>query len=116
MTAQATVVKALSGVLGVRVSTQMPKEKPKEFVIVSRIGGGADDWATRNPRFLVECFADSELAAEALGERTWEAWRRLRTPDIRWATVDNNLARFTDPDPKLHRFQFTGSAQLRAPR
>lgn len=116
MSMQAIAVKALSSALGVRVSTQMPETKPNEFVIISRIGGGADDWATRNPRFLVECYASSELAAENLGEKVWEAWRSLRTPEITWASVDNNLTRFDDPDPKLHRFQFTGGLQFQAPR
>lgn len=115
MTAQATAVAALVEALGVLVSTQMPDErKPGKFVIISRIGGGSTDWATRNPRFLVECYAHSEYEAETLGEKVWEAWNRLRTHGIHHARADNNLTRYTDPDPKLFRFQFTGSMQLRA--
>lgn len=114
MTAQATIVSALHEVLGVNVSTRMPKKRDGPFVIISRIGGGADDWATRNPRFLVECYALSEPEAERLGEQTWETWRKLRTPKIHWTTADDNLARHDDPDPKLHRFQFTGGAQFLA--
>lgn len=114
MSAQAILVKALSSALGVRVSTQKPTSPPEIFIVLSRIGGGADDWATRNPRFLVECFAHSELAAESLAEDAWEAWRRLRTPEIHYTSTDNNLARNDDPDPGLHRFQFTAGAQFLA--
>lgn len=115
MTAQAIVVKAVSEATGLPVSTRMPeKNKPDRFILVSRIGGGANDWATRNPRFIVECYAHSELDAEELGERVWEQWRSLRTRFVQRASVDNNLTFFADPDPKLFRFQFTGSVQLRA--
>lgn len=114
MTAQATLVRAFSDALGVKVSTRKPEAKPDKFVVLSRIGGGADDWATRNPRFLVECFASSELEAERLGELAWETWRRLRTAKIHWTSVDDNLTRYDDPDPNLHRFQFTGGAQFLA--
>lgn len=114
MSTQATLVKALNDKVGVPVSTRMPTSRPERFIILSRIGGGADDWATRNPRFLVECYASKEVEAERLGEQTWEAWRVLRTPEIHWTSVDNNLARNDDPDPKLHRFQFTGGAQFLA--
>ena len=117
MSATAILVKALTKLLGVRVATQMPESKPESFVLVSRIGGGANDWATRDPRFLVECYAGSEIKAESLGELAWEAWPRLREdPSITWAAVDNNLARYDDPDPSLHRFQFTASLQLQAPQ
>lgn len=115
MTAQATAVAALVEALGVPVSTRMPDErKPDKFVIISRIGGGSNDWATRNPRFLIECYAHSEYDAEALGEHVWETWNRLRTHGIHHARADNNLTRYGDPDPMLYRFQFTGSMQLRA--
>lgn len=117
MSATAILVKALTKLLGVRVATRLPENKPDRFVLVSRIGGGADDWATRNPRFLIECFATSELAAEALGEQVWEAWPKLRAdPAVMWASADHNLARYDDPDLTLCRFQFTASLQLKAPQ
>lgn len=110
---QAIAVGVLSQALSVRVSTRKPDPYPDAFVVVSRIGGGNDDWATRDPRFLIECFATKEVAAEELAEAAREAWRRARTPEVLWATADNNLARFDDPDPKLHRFQFTGGLKLK---
>lgn len=112
---QVIAVSALKEALGVRVSTRRPSPPPDEFVIVSRIGGGAEDWATRDPRFLVECYAGSEVAAELLAERAWEAWRnaRLYAPEVNWSHADNNLTRFDDPDPAHKRFQFTGGLQLK---
>lgn len=110
---QAIAVSVLTEALGVRVSTRKPDPHPDRFVVVSRIGGGNDDWATKDPRFLIECFAKSEFDAESLAESARDAWRNARTPEVLWATADNNLARFDDPDPTLHRFQFTGGLKLR---
>ena len=64
ISAQKIAVAALRDALGVRVSTQLPdsKNRPDRFVVLSRIGGGSDDWATKDPRFLIECYATSELS------------------------------------------------------
>lgn len=97
----------------VRVSTRKPDPTPEKFVVVSRIGGGSEDWATRDPRFLIECFATSEVEAEVLAQTAWEAWRLARTPEIYFGSPDANLVRYDDPDPKLNRFQFTGGLKLK---
>lgn len=110
---QVIAVSALREALGVRVSTRRPDSPPDELVIVSRIGGGQQDWATRDPRFLIECYARSEAAAEVLAERARDAWIRARTSEVTWASADNNITRFDDPDTSHHRFQFTGALQLR---
>lgn len=112
---QAIAVQALSRALNLdAVSTQLPpaQYRPDQFIVLSRIGGGSDDWATKNPRFLVECYAPDELAAEMLADDAWEAWRRLRTPPIHTASVDNNLAPYDNPDVDHVRFQFTAGLQL----
>lgn len=111
--AVAALINALDNV---RVSTQLPdnKNRPKKFVVLSRIGGGSDDWATRDPRFLVECYATSELEAEQLADEVWDVWSSLRGPaPIHWGYADNNLTRYDNPDLVHHRFQFTGGLKLR---
>lgn len=110
---QVIAVKVLQDKITARVSTRKPDPHPDQFIIVSRIGGGADDWATRDPRFLIECFATDEVAAETLAETAWEVWRAARTTEVMWTTADPNLTRFDDPDPKLYRFQFTGGLKLK---
>lgn len=110
---QAIAVKLLGDALRVRVSTRMPDPEPKQFVIVSRIGGGADTWSTKAPRFLVECYAPSEVAAEKLADDAWDAWRGFRSNQVTWASVDNNLTRYDDPDSRFYRFQFTAQLQLK---
>lgn len=114
MTAQAIAVQVLSEVVGVPVSTRLPEMKPPQFIVVSRIGGGTSDFALRNPRFLVECYAHTELGAEELAELAHERWHGLRHRLIHRCVSDNNLARYDDPDPELFRFQFTGTMLLRA--
>lgn len=111
---QVIAVELLKAALpGVRISTNKPAQPPSRFVVVSRIGGGSEDWATRDPRFLVECFSTSEVDAEELAQDAWEAWRMARTPEIHSGSPDNNLVRYPDPDPKLNRFQFTAGLKLR---
>lgn len=79
-TATTTVIAELARRVGVPVSSRMPSTpKPQAFIIVSRIGGGMEDWALRNPRFLVECYAHTELDAEALAETAYEAWVQMRS-------------------------------------
>lgn len=113
-TATTTVIAELARRVGVPVSSRMPgSPKPQAFIIVSRIGGGMEDWALRNPRFLVECYAHTELAAEALAETVYETWVRMRFAQIQSTTIDT-LTRYDDPDPKLYRFQFTGGVRLLA--
>lgn len=116
ISSQSIAVKALRSKLGIRVSTQLPasEKRPEKFVIVSRIGGGSDDWATKNPRFLIECYALSELEAEELADQAWDVWSSLRGPaPVSTAYADNNLTRYDNPDLKHHRFQFTGGLRLR---
>lgn len=115
VSATAIAVKALRDATGIRVSTQLPQpeKRPDEFIVISRIGGGSDDWATKNPRFLVECYSLREADAERVADGAWEAWQALRTPPVHYATVDNNLTRYDNPDLKHHRFQFTAGLQLR---
>lgn len=112
--AQVIAIQMLSDSLpGVRVSTRKPDPTPDSFVIVSRIGGGYNDWATRDPRFLVECYSNNEVEAERLAEAAHYAWSTARNSDILRAVADPNLTRHEDPDPKLFRFQFTGGLQIK---
>lgn len=114
--AQAIAVAALREALGVEdVSTQLPppEHRGATFIVVSRIGGGASDWAIKDPRFLIECYAPDELSAERFADDTWEAWQKLRTPPVSTARADNNLAPYENPDTTHIRFQFTGTLRLR---
>ena len=114
-TAQSIITAALEAATGVVTSTQLlpPEKRPEKFIVVSRVGGGSNDWVLRNPRFLVECFAPTEFEAEQLGELVWEIWFKLRTTEILHAKPDNNLTRYDDPGVKHHRFQFTGEMTLK---
>lgn len=58
------------------VATRVPDPRPSTFVRVQRVGGravGPVDAA----RVLVECWADTEVAAAALAGRTRDAMRRI---------------------------------------
>lgn len=110
--AQLVAVQALGPALGaVRVSTRIPDPRPAEHVVVSRIGGDDPPFGATVPRFLVECYASTELKAEELGEIVRHRWCRLRSRTINWSDADP-LVPYDSPDPGHFRFQFTGSLQI----
>lgn len=111
--AQAIAIQALSGALGVRVSTKKPEKLGDRYVIVQRIGGSSTTFATSNPRFLVQCYAPSLLEAEQFGEEVIATWRRLRTHGIVDGYDDYNLTHYEDPDVSHARFQFTGGLTIK---
>lgn len=111
--AQAIVTKALREALGVHVSTQKPRDVPERYVLVSRIGGSSGTFATSDPRFLVECYAPDELAAEIFAEEVVAVWRGLRSHGIVHARDDQNLVPNADPDTSRVRFQFTGGVRIK---
>lgn len=110
---QLVAVQALADALpSMRVSTELPDPRPSEHVVVSRIGGEDPPFGAITPRFLVEVYAATQLAAEELGERVQHTWLHLRSHGINWATTDHNLAPYDSPDPEHIRWQFTGSLQI----
>lgn len=106
-------MKALGDALGVRVSTQKPRELEDKYVIVSRIGGSSQTFATSDPRFLVECYAPTEYEAEMFAEQVAAAWRVLRSGGIVWGYDDRNITQNADPDTSRYRFQFTGGVKIK---
>lgn len=111
--AQLVARQALAQALDVKVSTQMPTNRPQEHVIISRIAGRSPTFGTNEPRFLVEVYATTELAAETLAEKVHAAWLSLRTHEIIHSSSDYNLVPHSSPDPDHHRFQFTGGLTLK---
>lgn len=111
--AKAIAVKALREAINAPVSTQMPATLPEFFVILSRIGGGDGPFGTTTPRFLVECYAPTEVSAETFAELVRRAWLNLRTDKINWSYDDSNLTDYLeDQTPNRFRCQFTGGLQI----
>ena len=115
------VVQALTKVLDVPVSTIMPTDRPPQHVIVTRIGSSEPTFGTSISRFLIECFATSQLEAEQLGEHVHAKWLASRGGAIHWIDSDHNLAPYDPPSPGSPgatgdaghlRYQFTGSVQF----
>ena len=117
----AIIVQTLTKALDVPVSTIMPTNRPPQHVIVSRIGSSEPTFGTSISRFLVECFATSQLEAEQLGEHVHAQWLASRGGAIHWIKSDYNLAPYDPPstgsagatgDAGYRRYQFTGSVQF----
>lgn len=110
---QPIVVKALSNALGnIRVSTKIPQPRPREHVVVSRIGTQLPEFGVSSPRYLIEVYSDNELNTERLAEKVHSAWLNLANNGINWAYSDWNLQPYDSPDTEHTRYQFTGGLQL----
>lgn len=65
------VIQYLRAALGdTPVYSRVPESRPAQFVRVERLGGLRSSLVTDRPRIDVECWADSEEAAEALMSRS----------------------------------------------
>lgn len=98
----------------VHVGTRKPGPGVNEFIVMSRIGGGRETFATQAPRFLVECYHPDEIGAEELALAAEHALRGAvgRTYSggvINHWTGDGNLVAFPDPNSDHFRFQFSGA-------
>lgn len=98
----------------VQVGTRKPSKGVDEFIVISRIGGGRETFATQAPRFLVECYHSDEISAEELALAADHALRgsvgRTFSGGVitHW-TGDDNLVAFPDPNSDHFRFQFSGA-------
>ncbi|WP_010540376.1 hypothetical protein [Dietzia alimentaria] len=98
----------------VHVGTRKPAPGVEEFVVVSRIGGGRDSFATSAPRFLVECYHPGEIEAEELALAAEHALRGSVGRTYSGGVItgwdgDDNLVNFPDPNSSHVRFQFSGA-------
>lgn len=98
----------------VHVGTRKPASPGSEFIVVSRIGGGRESFATTAPRFLVECYHTDEIEAEELALAAEHALRgsvgrHYSGGVITHWTGDGNLVHFPDPNSNHVRFQFSGA-------
>lgn len=121
-TARAAILAGLA-VLGdaSKVSTKLPPSTDAltSFVVLSRIGGDEQNFATDAPRFLFECYARTEIDAEDLANRVravlkWARGREFGGVLVRWTdTAGSGPVKFDNPDAASHiRFQFTGELFL----
>lgn len=107
----------LADLLGraVHVGTRKPDlTKIVEFIVLSRVGGGRETFATQAPRFLVECYHSGELEAEQLAMAAEHALRGAVGSTFSGGAIthwssDGNLVAFPDPNADHVRFQFTGA-------
>jgi hypothetical protein len=100
----------------VGVATVKPRIWPRLFVMVTRAGGGQTLPNTDVARILVECWADSDAACEALTNECRAALRNTQgvTVDgtgvfLRGFDNENGPVQLPDPDvPDHRRWQFQG--------
>jgi hypothetical protein len=99
----------------VRVSDQMPKTRPAQFVRVDRVGGGQLNPRVDRARLLVECWGPSSGVVETMVGTAREALRNAGgttvSDGIFIHSFDNEdgVAHYDDPDvTDQRRWQFTG--------
>ena len=76
--AEFEVAKYLRGLLSVPVYTQVPGERPEEFVTLRRLGGGSDSLITERPRIDFRCWGPTKERASDLSRRVSAHIRGMR--------------------------------------
>jgi hypothetical protein len=102
----------------VGVATVKPRVWPRLFVMLTRSGGGLIHPNTDVARLLVECWADSDAACEALTNQCRASLRSTegRTVDgvfLRGFDNEQGPVQLPDPDvPDHRRWQFQGDLMV----
>ena len=105
------VIEALDG-LGVPVATEVPAARPASFIRVLATGGVERNLGQVDPTFLVECWAGSSVAAEALARTAWQTLRAAQGVVLgdgtAWAAQASLTLPVDYPDARTGspRFQF----------
>jgi hypothetical protein len=116
--AEALLVTALSPLVGVPVATRVPNPRPASFVRVKRVGGTIRDVVTDEPLVVVECWAETEIAASDLGRvvraRVFAlAQTSVGVDFVRAVREVGGLQAFPDPVSESPRYQFTVQIQTK---
>jgi hypothetical protein len=102
----------------VGVATVKPRVWPRLFVMITRSGGGLTFPNTDTARLLVECWADSDAACEALTNECRAALRNTQGVTIdgvflRGFDNEQGPVQLPDPDvPDHRRWQFQGDLMV----
>lgn len=105
---------ALLAVLPSPAATRVPATMPDAFTRVSRIGGSRLNLVQTRPTVLVECWALTDLAAQARADAAWQALdaaQHSTRAGVWLAGIDSSEpVEYPDPDaPRHRRYQFTAS-------
>ena len=107
----AAVIQAVDG-LGVPVSTEVPATRPASFIRVTATGGTERNLTQIDPTFLIECWAASSVAAEALARAAWQVLRAAQSVTLgdgsAWVARSTLTLPVDYPDARTGspRFQF----------
>lgn len=98
------VLDALSAILDVPCSMEMPEGSPERFVVLEKTGSSVLDYI-RTATFAVQSFAPSLLKAAELNEQVKDAMDALALmPEISRVKLDSDY-NFTDAKTKHYRYQ-----------
>lgn len=96
------------------VDTRIPRTRPDQFIKVTRVGGGMLNPVTDVARILVECWAKTNAAAEAMSATAREALANARGTTvaddvfIRGYGNEEGPVDYPDLDTGMDRYQFHG--------
>lgn len=110
---EAAVVSLLDGAMSANVATAVPNPRPASggYLRVTRAGGGQRNLIQSDPRVLIECWHDDEVAAFDLARHAWAllwaAQDSFMTADVYVTRVESTEpVNFPDPDTDSPRYQF----------
>ena len=96
----------LSKALGVQVFAEAPKDRPKEFITVERLGGSSENYVIDYPMVAIQCWDKSRSKASAFAYEADKALQDITAHNRAVAFAKrNSMYNFPDPDSKQPRYQ-----------
>lgn len=104
MSAEATVIKYLSGALDVSTSSDVPNIITGEFVTVERTGSSSSN-GIEKATLAIQSWAESTAGAMVLNEKVKKAMADIvALPNVSSANLNSDY-NYSDTSQKIHRYQ-----------
>lgn len=103
---QASLIKWVGRLTGVKTVHSVPKDTPKEFITIERLGGAADV-AVDRASFAIQCWAETSAKAARMAHDLQKAFLYMQPPtytDIYQIKVES-LYEFPDLKSRKPRYQ-----------
>jgi hypothetical protein len=101
---EVTIYNYLNNALSVPVYTELPKEKPKRYVVLDKIGSSKENHLLSST-IAFQSYAESKYEAALLNEQVKEAVENMIELDEIAGVSLNNDYNFTDTTTKEYRYQ-----------
>lgn len=92
---------------GYKAYAQVPKNRPSEFLLVERTGGGSLNVAMDKPAVAVQCWSSSRYKASELAYKVNECMFRMRDLKDICSVKNENMYNFPAEDSERYQVTYT---------